>query len=237
MIDANNSYTVMQKAFYESEATNMAIENHRGHDANPDYYGLLLSDIIQEPDRWVGTNALDFGCGAGRNIDNLLRLVKWNSVSGCDIAQANIENARRLLDAKGHRDFRLYVTLGVGLDSVLKEHRDFYDFVMSTLVLQHIAVWEIRHVIFQDILQAMRPGGLFSFQMAMNGPARYDENAWGARNTNGGYDVGVSRVADLRDELLSIGFRDFRYWIRREWDYSAQQYAADSNWVFVKTCK
>src|SRR3972149_3826739 len=96
-LTADNPFTRMQRAYYNATADIMAVENHRGHDANPDYYGLLLSDVADHPHRWQGKRALDFGCGIGRNVDNLLRLAEWEAVYGCDISQANIERAEEFL--------------------------------------------------------------------------------------------------------------------------------------------
>ena len=41
-----------------------------------------------------GRTALDFGCGVGRNVDNLLKLSDWRRVDGCDISQENLIRAR-----------------------------------------------------------------------------------------------------------------------------------------------
>lgn len=48
-MDQNNKYTTMQKNHYNATADIMAIENHRSHDLNPDYYGLLLQAVKNDP--------------------------------------------------------------------------------------------------------------------------------------------------------------------------------------------
>lgn len=236
-LTSDNPYTRMQHKFYEAEAANMAIENHRGHDFNPDYYGLLLSDIVERPLQWRGKRALDFGCGSGRNIDNLLCLAEWEAVYGCDISSANIKQAEAFLLDAGRGRFELWVTSGIDL---LPLKSDDFDFVMSTIVLQHIPVWKIRHSILTDIYRVLRAGGLFSFQMAVHhaGVATYYENVWDAHGTNGAYDVSVDNVLDLINELRGIGFGNIQTRIRPEWDANTRQYADPGcKWLFIKTWK
>ena len=49
--------------------------NHPEHNPNPKYWDLLLGDIKIAPEKWEGKKALDFGCGQGRNVTNLLSLL------------------------------------------------------------------------------------------------------------------------------------------------------------------
>ena len=56
-----NTYTEMQKTFYSSGTS-----NHDEHNSNPDYWGVLLSDLNSRVN-WDGKIALDFACGKGRN--------------------------------------------------------------------------------------------------------------------------------------------------------------------------
>jgi len=241
-MDANNSYTQMQKKYYEENATIMAVEDHRGHNNNPDYYGILLSDITTNPEYWTGKTALDFGCGTGRNIANLYRLAKWKFVDGCDIARNNLYEAHRLLTERGVSGFTLYPVSGVDLGGIPSKK---YDFVMSTIVLQHIAVWSIRLSILTDIFRVMKSGGLFSFQVVKYPLPRdryniadYHEDKWDAPNTNGGYDFSVDNEQDLINDLTRIGFEVIETISRPEWEYINQEYAHNNNrWVFVKARK
>jgi SAM-dependent methyltransferase len=238
----NNIYTKMQRDFYNATADNMAVENHRGHDSNPDYYGLLLKDISENQDFWKNKSALDFGCGIGRNVDNLLRLASWENVDGCDISSENIIRAEKFLTQQGNDKYKLYTTTGTTLAPILDES---YDFIMSTIVLQHIAVHEIRTSLFKDIYRVMKPGGLFSFQMAQYDTsgtynhAKYYENVWSATGTNGFFDVSVSDPQNLIDDLISFGFNNIKYEIKPEWDAYNKKYLESkaSRWIFVTAYK
>ena len=60
----------------------------------------------------------------------------------------------RFLQKCGHSEDKcdLQVTDGVTVKPLLD---NFYDFVMSTIVLQHIAVYEIRKSILSDIYRVL----------------------------------------------------------------------------------
>ncbi len=239
----NNKYTDMQRNFYNATADIMAIENHRGHDSNPDYYGALLDNVKLYPTNWKDKTALDFGCGIGRNIDNLLRLAPWQSVDGCDISSENIVRADDFLLKLGYDKsrFNLYTTTGTTLAPIENE---LYDFVMSTIVLQHIAVHEIRMSLLKDIYRVMKPGGMFSFQMAQYDKAKikcasYFDNTWEASGTNGAFDVSVNDPQDLVNDLSAIGFTNIEFVIKPEWDANNGCYldSPNSKWIFVKAYK
>jgi len=50
--------------------------DHPQHNANPEYWSILLRDINENPEDFEGKNGLDFGCGRGRNVTNMLKLAK-----------------------------------------------------------------------------------------------------------------------------------------------------------------
>lgn len=241
-MDSNNKYTKMQRDYYNATADIMAIENHRGHDSNPDYYNVLLKDIIENSEGWKDAVALDFGCGIGRNVDNLLRLAKWKRVDGCDISSENIIRASNFLNScQSQEKFQLTVTTGTSLHPL---EDNLYNFIMSTIVLQHIAVHNIRTALFKDIYRIMKPGGLFSFQMAQYYDpsiprANYYDNIWNANGTNGALDVNVSDPTNLIDDLVKIGYKNITFEIRPEWDANNKCYmnTNKSNWIFVKAFK
>ena len=74
MVDPKNPYTLMQKGWY-----NPGTNNHEEHNNNPDYWDILLKDL-KDKDKWAGKNALDFGCGKGRNVTNMLSLCDFNKI-------------------------------------------------------------------------------------------------------------------------------------------------------------
>jgi ubiquinone/menaquinone biosynthesis C-methylase UbiE len=234
MIDKNNKYTEMQRNFYNSTADIMAIDNHRGHDSSPDYYGLLLSDINKN---FNNKKALDFGCGVGRNIDNLLNLTNWGRVDGCDISSENILRAESFMNTTKHAEdkYKFYVTTGVDLQPIPSNE---YDFVMSTIVLQHIAVYSLRYSILSDIYRVMNNNSLFSFQMSCFGKANYYDEELDISGTNGAYDVCISNPEELIDDLEKIGFTGIRYTISNEWDAYNKKYCEDPyKWIYIKANK
>ena len=66
MVNQNNQYTKMQKKQYSNGTS-----NHSEHNSNDDYWNILLDDI-KNKDAWKDKVGLDFGCGKGRNVTNLL---------------------------------------------------------------------------------------------------------------------------------------------------------------------
>ena len=60
------------KSFFCDINAEMQIDNHKQHDIEPHYKDILLKEIVNNPELWRGKVALDFGCGCGRNIKNLL---------------------------------------------------------------------------------------------------------------------------------------------------------------------
>lgn len=227
---ADNKYTKMQKHFYESTADNMVKQDHRQHDENPDYWDILLGPVKRDSEKWKGKMALDFGCGTGRNISNLFKLAEWFRVDGVDIARNNLLHARNLL-GKEDINFNLYENNGVDLARIFD---NTYSFVMSTIVLQHIAVYDIRFSLLKEIYRVMVRGGLFSFQMGYGegrGRAEYHENAYEAKGTNSEYDVIVNNPSDVVNDLQKIGFTDITYEITPPFD------DGHKNWIFFKAIK
>ena len=133
MVEKDNPYTKMQKAFYNAtKAREMAGVNHRQHDNNRHYWRVLLRSIRNDSAKWKGKIALDFGCGTGRNICNLLRMANWKRVDGVDISENNLKEADIILKKEGNEKFLwdLYVNDGIDLQDLKTEE---YDFVMSTI--------------------------------------------------------------------------------------------------------
>lgn len=241
MLDKDNKYTKMQRDFYNETADIMAIDNHRGHDSNPDYYGILLGDITADTLAWSGKTALDFGCGIGRNVDNLLKSAPFKRVDGCDISQENIIRAGKFLQSRGYAEdkYTLHVTDGVSLKPIKARQ---YDFVMATIVLQHIAVYSIRRAILEDIFRVMKKNGIFSFQMVkhngMVGGAGYYDEAIDAPGTNGRFDVSVDDANDVIKDLNEIGFGEVSYEVKPEWEANQRQYmSTGTEWIYFRTTK
>ncbi len=233
-IDKNNKYSDMQKNEYDATAHLMVVENHENHNKNPDYWNILLRAIKSDPQKWNNKVALDFGCGAGRNVLNLLKSAEWKRVDGVDISKENIGNCLKFLE-KNYSDKSKYdfaVNDGVSL-SIYPS--DVYDFVMSTIVFQHICVYDIRLSLLREIFRVLKPGGLFSFQMGY-GPGHpravpYRGNLYEASGTNGKMDVRVDSVYQIYDDLTTIGYKNISHTISKSWD------DAHRKWIYIEAYK
>jgi len=198
----------MQEKYYHSGTS-----NHEEHNVNPLYWGILLRDIIAEPEKWTDKNALDFGCGKGRNVINMAHLAQWNRVDGVDISEGNIKFCEE--QYKGVKDkVHWYLNNGIDLEIVPS---DTYDFVMATIVFQHICIYEIRFALLKEIYRTMRDGGIFRFQMGFdkdNGSraiVKYHENFYDAPATNSGCDTRVDDPQYIKNDLEKIGFKNIEF--------------------------
>ena len=229
MIDSNNVYTNMQKSRYAPGTT-----NHPEHNDNPKYWDILLGDL-KDSNKWNGKNALDFACGKGRNVTNMLKLCNWNRVDGVDISNENINFCIKTYDGQNSN---WYCNNGTDIQELKS---DEYDFVMSTIALQHIPVYDIRKSLITDIFRVLRAGGMFSFQLGYGtdlqdvyGRPRssYYENIYSATGTNSEYDVRVQNAEDVINDLTSIGFVNIHYEIHES--YSDMGHP---QWIYIKCNK
>ena len=224
----------MQKREYDANAHLMVIENHARHNKNPDYWDILLRAVKLNPQRWNDKVALDFGCGAGRNVLNLLQLAPWKRVDGVDISKENIANCRKFME-KSYSDKSKYdfaVNDGVSLQCYSS---DTYDFVMSTIVFQHICVYDIRFSLLREIYRVLKSGGLLSFQMGY-GPGNkravdYYANHYEATGTNGKTDVRVDAPSQIYDDLKKIGYKNMSHTISEPW------LDAHPQWIYIEASK
>lgn len=104
--------------------------------------------------------ALDFGTGPGRNIVKYFK--RFRRLDGVDISENNIKNARAYLDKNGVKNSRLYVNDGVSLNGVPSGE---YDFIFSTICMQHICVHSIRFNLIKEMYRTLKVGGRISIQM------------------------------------------------------------------------
>ena len=230
-MENNNTYTNMQKKQYASGTS-----NHEEHNDNPDYWDILLSDL-KDKNTWKDKTALDFACGKGRNVMNMLELCDWKRADGIDISDNNIQfcNSNYI-----GWPTEWYVNNGTDV-SDLKTNE--YDFIMSTIALQHIPVYDIRRSLLSDLLRTLKPGGLFSFQMGYgeglddplgaNRPrSSYFENIWEATATNSEHDVRIQSEKEVTDDLLDIGYVDVSTVIKEAYSDSGH-----THWIYVKCYK
>jgi len=228
MVNKDNKYTDMQKNQYAG-GTN----NHENHNGNPDYWNILLGDL-KDKDKWDGKTALDFACGKGRNVTNMLNLCDWNRVDGIDISNGNIQyNKNEYIS----QNSEWYCNNGVDV-SDLKDNE--YNFIMSTIALQHIPVYDIRKSLITDLLRTLKSGGLFSFQMGygnglespLGSRVSYYENYYDAPGTNSVCDVRVQTEEEVVNDLKEIGFVNITTEIRESYSDSGHL-----QWIYIKAYK
>jgi SAM-dependent methyltransferase len=226
-----NRYTAMQKIQYKKGTS-----DHLEHNSNKDYWEILLGEINEDPANFNQKKALDFACGKGRNIENLWKInPNFHAVDGCDISAANISHCiDRFVDKNGS----FVTTSGTNIYPL---EDSTYDFVMSTIALQHIPVHEIRFSLLKDIFRVMKSGGLFSFQMGCGSElvdttggvlSGYFENNYDANGTNSIHDVQVVDPNDVIGDLRKIGFTDISYLIRPSYSDIRHE-----NWIYFKGYK
>ena len=228
MVNKDNKYTGMQKQQYAG-GTN----NHENHNSNPDYWNILLGDL-KDKEKWDGKVALDFACGRGRNVTNMFNLCDWARVDGIDISEGNIAYNKNEYNSQNSK---WYCNNGVDVAD-LKD--DEYDFIMSTIALQHIPVYDIRKSLIIDLLRTLKSGGLFSFQMGYGnglesplGPrVSYFENHYDAPGTNSICDVRIQNEEEVINDLKEIGFVNITTEVRESYSDSGHQ-----QWIYIKAYK
>lgn len=203
----------MQLDTYNSIASEWSLENRDpvvgsfdAHNSWADYE--LLFRNLNNQSQLVG---LDFACGPGRNLVRYKD--RFKRLDGVDISPVNIDKAKEYTELN-HISPNLYVSDGVSIDCI---QNDTYDFVMSTIALQHICVYDIRYSIMKDIYRVLKEGGIFTAQMGFGSPSSntvgYYDNFYEATATNRGCDVCIETPQQLEKDLIEIGFTDFQFTI------------------------
>ncbi len=207
-----NKYLEMQRSNYcrwaerwSLENPNPVVGNYDMHNAWTDYDNYLFkgfdtNDLI----------ALEYGCGPGRNLIQFKD--RFQRIDGVDIAETNLEKAKINLQDNDIDNYQLFLCDGKSIP--VKD--EVYDVVFSVICLQHIACYDIRFKIFEDIYRVLKSGGYFCFQMGFGNKrgkhpiAEYYDNVFDASGTNGKYDVTIRNKNQLKDDLFKIGFTDFK---------------------------
>lgn len=211
MVEANNKYTQMQLNEYNVTALEWSEENRDPvvgafdrHNNWPDYE--FLFETIENQSEKIG---LDFACGPGRNIVKYKN--RFKRLDGVDISPINIQKAKDYLK-NNNIESNLFISNGVNIDIIESNE---YDFVMSTIALQHICVYDIRYSIMNDIFRVLKNDGIFTAQMGFGSPSPmtvgYYENYYDATHTNRACDVCIESPEQLANDLFKIGFKSFNY--------------------------
>jgi ubiquinone/menaquinone biosynthesis C-methylase UbiE len=206
-LEKYNQLLTETKDFFQNINEEMQIDNHQQHNVEPYYKDILLKDIVSNPESWKGKTALDFGCGCGRNIKNLLEWANFNRVDGCDISHLNADYSLKYAESFfGEGKCNTWETDGATLYPCEDE---VYDFIMSHQVFQHIANYEVRYSILTDIYRVLKPEGKISIHFLNLGGSSlgyYDNNNYGGPTTL--ENVTIENFQHVVDDLEKIGFKD-----------------------------
>jgi len=227
-----NKYTEMQLKSYNTDAAKWSMDNRDpvvgSFDAHNNWaeYEFLFKRFTNDSDL-IG---LDFACGPGRNLVKYGK--RFKRLDGVDISPVNIEKANAY--TKYHNlEPVLYVNNGVDLQVINSET---YDFVMSTIALQHICVHSIRYNLMTEFHRILKPNGIFTAQMGYGDrqwrAVDYYADYFEAEATNGGMDTRVDSPSQLEDDLIKIGFREFDYTIGQMGPGDAH-----SHWIYFSAIK
>ena len=106
----------------------------------------------------VDTRALEIGCGPGRLLRPMSR--NFGELHGVDVSNEMIRLAEERFGAS--RSIHLHVTNGCDLAPLAS---DYFDFVYSYAVFQHIPSREVVLAYFDEIRRVLKAGGLARLQL------------------------------------------------------------------------
>lgn len=227
-------YRDMQKNAYEhysrtfDTAQKECVGNWDAHEKYP-YEEYLLENYND-----IYDGALDFGCGVGRMMKRMLE--KFVFVDGADICEKNIQHAKQYLSDVESNKRKLFL-----VDGISCSFDEAYNFIYSTICMQHICVYETRKQILKDFLEMLIPDGQCCIQMGFgwdNGTTWFD-NHYQAKSTNAGHDVCIPNDAHLpkiEKDFLDIGYKkaDFRL---KETPHPELDKSYHNKWIFIDLWK
>lgn len=155
-----------------------------------DYRRYVAEDEIihQRLGDWADKTVLEIGCGIGRMTEFFSP--HWQTVSGIDISEEMIKNAKKRLAQLTN----IKVNLNDGESIPFPEAH--FDFIFSYLVLQHVPTVLSLEQYLRHIYRTLKPGGLAKIQLR-TGP--------GIRKWKWSYGVSLP-VAEGRDLAAKTGF-------------------------------
>ena len=187
-----------------------------------DYESKLLKHFSGKSEK-----ALDYGCGSGRMIKKFSKY--FSQVDGVDIVKNNLEYAKNYCKDLINSP-KFYLCSGIDLNPI---NDKIYDFIYSTIVIQHIAPHSVRFAILKEIYRCLNEKGFLAFQMTytndikkhfkymkdarkfkpLTGVADWRDDAVWATTGNSKYDciVDSKSINHLIEDLNSIGFKDVKY--------------------------
>ena len=118
----------------------------------------IFDEAIVEMRRWLPADArvLDAGCGAGRELQRVARLVPNGEVVGVDLSAGMVEAASR--DARAHGlDHCAFFQADV--EAFPQEFTGAFDMIYSSLAHHH---YPDPPAATREIFRALRPGGVYA---------------------------------------------------------------------------
>lgn len=224
-------YLDMQRNFYNSDAKKWSLNNkdpvvgsYDLHNSWNDYNLYLFKNFDTS-----NLIALEYGCGPGRNIVRFAN--QFKRIDGVDISEECIEKAKLNLKFNNIQEYNLKANDGnnIPFDS------DSYDVVFSVICLQHICCHQIRFDIMKEVYRVLKKEGKFCFQMGLGGrhnAVNYYDNDYDATVTNSGRDVSIENEVFLKNDLLNIGFKNYKSDIRETGPGDNHK-----NWIWVQVEK
>lgn len=169
------NYLINARNFFEKHSDGMLIENHYNHNLEPNFWKYIVDPVLENSSQYKGKFGFEFGCGAGRNLVNLLVTGNFARVDGIDISKGNAVNAQNFVDLK----------IGSGKSIVLEGNgytclpfpSETYSFAISHQVFIHIPNREIRLSILKDLYRILvNDGTLVVHFKDMGSSVPYVEN-------------------------------------------------------------
>ena len=149
------SYLIESKRFFQKHSSGMVAQNHTQHDIEPRFWEEMFFNIGDLTD--ASSNlALEFGCGAGRNLVNLLSFGQFKRADGIDISGDNARNAQSYVESRFPG--RSICLEGNGW-SCLPLPTNTYSLILSHQVFIHIPNRSVRLLILTDMVRVLKSGG------------------------------------------------------------------------------
>ena len=202
---------------------------YQEHDDNDDYWNILYGDVSENPSFWEDKVALDFGFGFGGNIRNLFKIANWKKIYGAEIANNFVTFGNEYLTLCGldEEKFDLFEINGYDLTYI---DNNSVDFVTSIIVLQHMALYQVRYNIFKEFYRVMKNDGILSFQMNKDSDGDYYRTEF----THGRPNCSVENENQVINDLIEIGFKKEN--ISFIWKPNPVS-QPNNNWLYVKAKK
>lgn len=225
------------------------VGNFGWHEKFP--YDELLINRIQNDEKLVpavsidGTKlAIDFGCGPGRMVNRLTKRGWFKRVDGIDVSDYALDFARRT-----YPESVFYVSGGA---DVGKTPENTYDFLYSTIAIQHISCWSIRERLYEHFARILKKDAELCLQLAYHPTykagvwsadtthASYRSDYFEARGTNGHADMIINQadLADVKEDFekhftnVEFSFANVaNAYQNLDGEYHAPYWA--SHWLFI----